>query len=68
MADFAIIKANIEADFPGWTVWLSDGGRWYATRAGTLTDQQLRSGLARTLAADGPDELRGLLTQQPDAS
>jgi hypothetical protein len=64
MADFAIIKAALEADFPGWTVWRSDGGRWYATRAGSLTDQQLLSGLAMTVAADGPEELRGLLDEQ----
>jgi hypothetical protein len=64
MADFAIIKATLEADFPGWTVWRSDVGRWYATRGGILTDQQLLSGLAMTLAADGPEELRGLLNDQ----
>ena len=38
MADFAIIKAALEADFPDWKVWRSDAGRWYATRAGSLRD------------------------------
>jgi hypothetical protein len=64
MADFAIIKAAIEADFPEWTVWRSDAGRWYATRAGRLTDQQLLSGLAMTVAADTAESLRGLLGDQ----
>ena len=64
MADFAIIKAAIETDFPEWTVWRSDAGRWHATRAGRLTDQQLLSGLAMTVAADTPDSLRGLLGEQ----
>lgn len=66
MADFAIIKAAIEAEFPQWKVWLSDAGRWYATRAGRLTDQQLLSGLAMTVAADTPDTLRSLLDEQAD--
>jgi hypothetical protein len=66
MADFAIIKAAIEGDFPEWTVWRSDAGRWYATRAGRLTDQQLQSGLAMTVAADNADSLRGLLGDQAD--
>jgi hypothetical protein len=64
MADFAIIKAAIEGDFPDWMVWRSDAGRWYATRAGNLTDQQLLSGYAMTVAADNADSLRGLLSEQ----
>jgi hypothetical protein len=64
MADFAIIKAAIEADFPDWKVWRSDAGRWYATRAGSLTDEQLLSGYAMTVAADGAESLRGLLGEQ----
>ena len=64
MADFASIKAEIEAEFPEWTVWRSDAGRWYATRAGRLTDQQLSSGHAMTVAGDSADALRGLLGEQ----
>jgi hypothetical protein len=64
MADFAIIKATIEADFPDWKVWRSDAGRWYATRAGRLSDEQLLSGLAMTVAADAPENLRDLLGEQ----
>jgi hypothetical protein len=64
MADFAMTKAAIEDDFPEWTVWRSDAGRWYATRAGRLTDQQLLSGLAMTVAADNADSLRSVLGDQ----
>lgn len=64
MADFACLKAAIEADFPDWKVWRSDAGRWYATRAGRLSDEQLLGGLAMTVVADGADGLRGLLGQQ----
>lgn len=67
MADFAVIKAAIEADFPDWTVWRSDAGRWYATRAGSLTDEQLLSGYAMTVAAEGEESLRGLLGEQERA-
>lgn len=64
MTDFEVIKAAIEADFPEWKVWRSDAGRWYATRAGSLTDQQLLSGYAMTVAADNEDSLRDLLGDQ----
>lgn len=64
MADFADTKAAIEGDFPDWMVWRSDAGRWYATRAGSLTDQQLLSGYAMTVAADSPGSLRDLLRDQ----
>lgn len=64
MGDFAVIKAAIEVDFPEWMVWRSDAGRWYATRSGTLTDEQLLNGYAMTVAADSPDGLRGVLSEQ----
>lgn len=64
MSDFDDAKATLEAEFPDWMVWRSDAGRWYATRAGKLTDQQLLSGFAMTVAADSPDSLRGLLREQ----
>jgi hypothetical protein len=64
MGDFDDLKAAIEADFPGWQVWRSDAGRWYATRSGDLTDAQLRAGCAMTVAADDPEGLRRLLLGQ----
>ncbi|WP_019633118.1 hypothetical protein [Actinomadura atramentaria] len=61
MGDFEDQKAAIERDFPGWLVWRSDAGRWYATRGGDLTDAQLHAGGAATVAADDADGLRARL-------
>lgn len=46
------VRAAIEEEFPGWAVWQSDGGHWYATRVGA------RGGRALTLASDTADGLR----------
>jgi hypothetical protein len=64
MVDFANMKAAIESEFPGWLVWRSDAGRWYATRTGDLTDSQLQAGYAMTVAADDSAGLRELLRDQ----
>ena len=64
MGDFEDLKAAIEKEFPGWLVWRSDAGRWYATRSGDLTDAQLQAGYAMTVAADDSAGLRDLLIDQ----
>ncbi|TYK48918.1 hypothetical protein [Actinomadura decatromicini] len=64
MGDFEDLKAAIEEEFPGWQVWRSDAGRWYATRSGDLTDAQLQAGYAMTVAADDSSGLRRLLIDQ----
>jgi hypothetical protein len=64
MSEFNDAKATLEDEFPDWTVWRSDSGRWYATRSGSLTDRQLLSGLAMTVAAETPEGLRVLLREQ----
>ncbi|MEU8804664.1 hypothetical protein [Spirillospora sp. NPDC048819] len=64
MGDFDDLKAAIEGEFPGWQVWRSDAGRWYATRSGDLSDSQLQAGYARTVAADDSAGLRRLLLDQ----
>lgn len=64
MGDFEDLKAAIEEEFPGWLVWRSDAGRWYATRSGDLTDAQLQAGYAMTVAADDSAGLRALLLEQ----
>ena len=28
--------AELEAEFPGWHVWRSNAGRWWATRTGAV--------------------------------
>ena len=64
MVDFAEMKAAVESEFPGWLVWRSDAGRWYATRTGDLTDAQLQAGYAMTDAADDAAGLREFLRDQ----
>ncbi|MFC9972226.1 hypothetical protein ACIBF1_31585 [Spirillospora sp. NPDC050679] len=64
MGDFEDLKTAIEREFPGWLVWRSDAGRWYATRSGDLTDAQLQAGYAMTVAADDSAGLRELLLDQ----
>lgn len=64
MGDFDDLKAGLEEEFPGWLVWRSDAGRWYATRSGDLTDAQLQAGYAMTVAADDVAGLRELLLDQ----
>lgn len=64
MGDFEDAKAAIEGDFPGWQVWRSDAGRWYATSSRDLTDAELQAGCAMTVAADDSAGLRELLAEQ----
>jgi hypothetical protein len=64
MGDFEDLKAALQSEFPGWLVWRSDAGRWYATRSGDLTDAQLQAGYAMTVAADDATALRELLLEQ----
>ncbi|MEV5568985.1 hypothetical protein AB0L06_02970 [Spirillospora sp. NPDC052269] len=64
MGDFEDLKTTIEREYPGWLVWRSDAGRWYATRSGDLTDAQLQAGYAMTVAADDSGGLRELLAEQ----
>ncbi|GAA1517460.1 hypothetical protein GCM10009677_58490 [Sphaerisporangium rubeum] len=57
--------AEIAREFPDWTIWRSDAGRWWATRHRPLTDAERKSGCAMTIDADDPAGLRlGLLEQQ----
>ena len=32
--------AQWEAEFPGWHIWRSNAGRWWATRTGTILRRQ----------------------------
>jgi hypothetical protein len=55
----------IEANFGGrWAVWLSDTGRWWATRTSSLTSAQLNEGCVPFIEADNPDDLTERIRQQ----
>ena len=57
--------AELEAEFPGWHVWRSSAGRWWATRTGSvLRREDLGTGRVMTVDADDVSSLRNqLLTQ-----
>lgn len=53
------------AEFPGWHIWRSNAGRWWATRTGTvLRRENLGTGRVMTLDADDEDSLREQLAAQ----
>ncbi|MBG0832424.1 hypothetical protein HS041_32480 [Planomonospora sp. ID67723] len=48
-----------------WSIWRSDGGRWYATRlTGTLSQAEMDAGLVMTAYGDDADELGAILAEQ----
>ena len=57
--------AQLEAEFPGWHIWHSNAGRWWATRTGfVLRREDLGTGRVMTLDADDEPDLRRQLTAQ----
>jgi hypothetical protein len=56
--------AEIAREFPDWTIWRSDAGRWWATRHHPLTEEERDAGYAMTIDADDPEGLRGRLLEQ----
>jgi hypothetical protein len=54
-----------EADFPGWHIWHSNAGRWWATRTGLVVRREdLGTGRVMTVDADDEAALREQLTVQ----
>ena len=65
MAEWDERTAQVEADFPGWHIWHSNAGRWWATRTGfVLRREELGTGRVMTLDADDERGLRGQLATQ----
>jgi hypothetical protein len=57
--------ALLEAEFPGWHIWRSNAGRWWATRTGSVPRRDdLGTGRVMTLDADDEPHLRGQLESQ----
>jgi hypothetical protein len=46
--------AQLEAEFPGWHIWRSNAGRWWATRTGTVLHRE-DLGTTRVMTVDGDD-------------
>ena len=57
--------AEIRAAFPGWNVWRSDEGRWWATRRCPLRPSRWPDGYALTVTADDAGALRAAISSQP---
>jgi len=57
--------AELEEEFPGWHVWRSNAGRWWATRTGAvLRRDDLGTGRVMTVDADDVGSLRNQLHSQ----
>jgi hypothetical protein len=58
------VMRSIEEEFPGWGVWRSDTGRWWAfrTAADPLTIDQLRAGCRLLVHADTGVALRAAVS------
>jgi hypothetical protein len=57
--------ALLEAEYPGWHIWHSNAGRWWATRTGSvLRRDDLGTGRVMTIDADDEAALRTQLTAQ----
>jgi hypothetical protein len=57
--------AQLEAEFPGWHIWHSNAGRWWATRTGLVRRRDdLGTGRVMTVDADDETVLRGQLATQ----
>ncbi|GAA2085988.1 hypothetical protein [Actinomadura alba] len=70
--DDRVSLERLQDDFPGWHVWRArtatgEAGTWWATRRDrVLTTEEMRAGLAHTVAGDTADELRDALVGQRD--
>lgn len=57
--------AELEAQFPGWHVWPSNAGRWWATRTGAVPGRDnFGAGRVMTVDADDMEMLRAQLERQ----
>lgn len=65
MAEWDERISLLEAEFPGWHIWHSNAGRWWATRTGSvLRREDLGTGRVMTVDADDEADLREQLAAQ----
>ncbi|WP_182879838.1 hypothetical protein [Microbispora sp. H10949] len=55
---------ELQAAFPGWTIWRSSADRLWATRNRQLTDVELDHGLSHTIDGDDTHQLGEQLRDQ----
>lgn len=63
-AFWTAVKTLIQREFPDWSIWCSDAGRWYATRHVAPTAEQADAGCDHTVDADTPEDLAARLAEQ----
>ncbi len=56
--------AALSREFPGWALWLSGTGRWWASRKVELTAADVAAGCVPFLHADSPEGLAEQLRAQ----
>lgn len=62
-------QAQLSQEFPDWHIWISRGGRWWATRRGNARlSRHHDSRWSMTVDADTPDELRKTVQLQQGIS
>ena len=61
--EVAVELSRIAGEFPGWHPWVSDAGRWWATRSGRQPIGR-PEGWAMTVDADDADALREAIAEQ----
>lgn len=68
--DHSAVLGRIRVEFPGWGVWLSDTGRWWAfrTAVGALTIGQLRAGCRVLVLADTVGALHSAIAAEVAAA
>ena len=66
MSSMDEITTALRTAFPGWNIWRSDEGRWWATRHGPLPPSRRPDDYALTVTADTPRLLTTGITRQPD--
>ena len=54
----------IESEFDGWAVWLSDTGRWWATRRRPLSTDERNAGCVQFVQAETSHGLRERITDE----
>jgi hypothetical protein len=61
---------GVETEFPGWRLWISDTGRWWAfrTAASALTIEQMRAGCRLIVQADTSDALYSAIRAEIEAA
>jgi hypothetical protein len=56
--------ATLRDQHPGWTIWVSGTGRWWASRTVELTTADLAAGCVPFLHADDPATLAAQISAQ----